>query len=598
MMRHNINEQQAANAGMLTKVMFRLLPIQILLAAIGAVNGIVSSLFASNYVGVNAMSAVALYNPLNLLIEAVASLLVGGSVIICGTYMGKNAKEKMQGVFSLDIVLSCIAAAIFTILLLAMGVFGLTGLLTKDPVVTPLFRSYLIGQAIGVFPMLLSRQLSAFLSLENRMRRTTTASIVYIIVNIGLNFLFVGVFQMEALGLALASSLGMWIFFGIQAQYFLTEKATLHFSLKHIVMKETGGILRIGIPGAMNTGYQTIRGLIVNYLLGIYVGSAGLSAFGASNSLLGIAWAVPAGMLTVSRLLISVSAGEEDRQTLTDVMRVMFKRFLPLMCVISACIILFAEPLTHMYYRDMREPIYGMTLLGFRILPLCMPLSVISMHFVCYGQVSGKQLLIHIISALDGFISVSFFSFLLIRFMGIGSVYTANVLNGLVSLLVIILYACIKNGHFPKNMSQLMVIPVDFGVPASERMDLTIRSMEEVVSISERVQAFCLERGIDQKRAMLAALAMEEMAGNVVAHGFVKDNRKHTVDIRVVHKNDDVILRIKDDCVPFDPAQRNALTDPADVTKNIGLRMVFGMAAKVEYQSILGMNVLTIHSRA
>ena len=39
---------QTASAKMLTKLMFRLLPIQILLAAVGSVNGIVSSFFASN----------------------------------------------------------------------------------------------------------------------------------------------------------------------------------------------------------------------------------------------------------------------------------------------------------------------------------------------------------------------------------------------------------------------------------------------------------------------------------------------------------------------------------------------------------------------
>ena len=50
----------------------------------------------------------------------------------------------------------------------------------------------------------------------------------------------------------------------------------------------------------------------------------------------GLIWALPVGMLAVSRLLISVSIGEEDRQTLTDVMRVMFRRYLPLMCLICA----------------------------------------------------------------------------------------------------------------------------------------------------------------------------------------------------------------------------------------------------------------------
>ena len=58
-----------SNTKMLTKLMFRLLPVQIILAGIGAVNGIVSSFFASNYVGVDAMSAVGLFQPFQLFLE-------------------------------------------------------------------------------------------------------------------------------------------------------------------------------------------------------------------------------------------------------------------------------------------------------------------------------------------------------------------------------------------------------------------------------------------------------------------------------------------------------------------------------------------------
>ena len=58
------------NINMVSRLLFRLLPIQVLLAAVGAVNGIVSSFFASNYVGIDAMTAVGLYGPVNLLIGA------------------------------------------------------------------------------------------------------------------------------------------------------------------------------------------------------------------------------------------------------------------------------------------------------------------------------------------------------------------------------------------------------------------------------------------------------------------------------------------------------------------------------------------------
>ena len=585
---------QEANAKTVTKLLFRLLPIQIVLAAVGAVNGIVSSFFASNYVGINAMSAVGLYSPVNMLITSISAILVGGSIILCGKYLGQNQQEKMQSVFSLSLIFSLLISAVFIVLSLVLGLFDLTGFLTRDEAVRPLFNRYLLGQAIGILPLMLGSSFASFLSLENKGRVTTIASLIYIAVNIVLNYIFVQIMHLEAFGLALASSLGMWVFLSVQAQAFFTGKTQLRIQSVRLNLKDSTEIFRTGFPGAVSNVYQTARGLIVNRLIEIFIGTVGISAFTASDSILRIFWSVPAAMLAVSRLMISVSVGEEDRQTLTDIMRVMFKRFLPLMCAICAGIILCAVPATRLFYRDPAEPVYMMTVWGLRILPLCMPLSIICMHFTCYGQASGKHGLVHTLALLDGVVCVAGFTALLIRSLGMNSVYIANVLNGIVTTVVIFGYAWLKNKHLPRNMEELMVIPENFGAPENERMDLSVTSIEDVVSVAECIQNFCLSKGIDSRRAHLAGLSMEEMAGNVVDHGYTKDKKQHSIDIRVVHKNDDIILRIRDDCVPFDPAERLKMATPDDITKNIGIRTVFKIARSVEYQNILGLNVLTI----
>ena len=579
---------------MISKVMLRLLPIQVLLAAIGSINGIVSSLFASNSVGEFAMSAVTLYFPINMLLVSIGGMLVGGAIILCGKYMGRGQRDGLKGIFSLDMIVSVLVAALFIAGLVFMGTSGMTGFFTRDPQVQPFFNSYLLGQAIGVLPFILGNQLSAFLSLENRMGRTTAASLAFIAVNILLNYLFVQRLQMEAFGLALASSLGMWVFFLVQAQHFICGRGEFSFTMQRLAWRQALRIVSVGLPGAMTNIYQTARGLIVNKLIVIYVGSIGLSAFGACNNLLAFFWAVPTGMIAVSRMLISVSQGEEDRQSLTDVFRVMFRRYLPLQCLISLALILLAVPLTNLYYHDPTQDVYKMTVWGFRLLPICMPLAVIALHFECYAQVSGRQVLVHLLSLLDGVVCVVLFTALLIRPLGMNSVYVANVLNGIAVIVVALLYAVIRNGRLPRTLSQLMVIPEDFGAAGEDRMDLSARTTEEVVRISRQITSFCRQRGIDERRSYLAGLAMEEMAGNVVEHGFHKDNRTHSVDIRAVHKDGSLILRIKDDCRPFDPGERLSMADPEDMTRNIGLRMVFATASDIKYQSILGMNVLTI----
>ena len=120
-------------------------------------------------------------------------------------------------------------------------------------------------------------------------------------------------------------------------------------------------------------------------------------------------------------------------------------------------------------------------------------------------------------------------------------------------------------GHFPRTMDELMVIPKDFGAEESERLDLSISTIEEVVSLSSRVQEFCASKGIDHRRSMLSGLAIEEMAGNIVQHGYSEDHKKHNIEVRVVHKDGS---------------------------------MVYSMAESVQYQNILGLNVLTIRMPA
>ena len=110
-----------------------------------------------------------------------------------------------------------IISAVIIVVMAAGALTGLTRVFTKDPTVLHIFNQYLLGMAIGIAPLLFGNQLAAFLSLENKTRRTIAASVIYIAANVVLNFLFVVLLDMGAFGLALASSVGLWIYFAVQA---------------------------------------------------------------------------------------------------------------------------------------------------------------------------------------------------------------------------------------------------------------------------------------------------------------------------------------------------------------------------------------------
>ena len=583
------------DGNLITRLFFRLLPIQILLAAIGAVNSTISSLFASNNVGAAAMGAIGIYNPINMVLNAMTSLLVLGSTIICGKFMGAQQMEKTQSVFSMDILVSVLFSAVSVALHLLAVAFGWMGLFTKDPEVLVYLNQYVLGRAIGILPFVLGQQLAAFLSLENRRKRTTVASVVFLVVNLVANYLFVAVWEMQAFGIALASSVGLVVFFGIELMHYFRRDAMMKLRFRGMALKDLGDIFKTGFPCALGDGYQAIRGLVVNSLLGIYAGSMGISAYTTALTFMGLFWAIPGAMANVSRMLMSVSIGEQDRQSLTDVMRDMYRWCIPIMTVIAGILTVLAVPITRLYYHDPTQEVFGMTVWGIRLMPVVMPLALPSMAAFAYGQASGKQGLVNVLSAFDGVVGVVLFSLILMPSMSLNGLYLAIILNSVAAGIIIVFgYSVLMNRRLPRTMDEFMVIPRGFGVSDKDRMDVSVRSMEDVVTVSARVSEFCRRKGIDGRRSYLAGLFLEEMAGNVVDHGFRKDGKKHSVDIRVVYKDDGLILRIKDDCIPFDPMERRNIMDPEDPMRNVGIRMVYAMAGRVDHRNILGLNVLTL----
>ena len=91
------------------------------------------------------------------------------------------------------------------------------------------------------------------------------------------------------------------------------------------------------------------------------------------------------------------------------------------------------------------------------------------------------------------------------------------------------------------------------------------------------------------------SLRIEELGGNIIEHGF-DDKKPHSMYMRVVVKDDEIILRIRDDCKPFNPVERYNMIkeDKDDPISNIGLKIVMGLCTSVNYISMYEMNSLIL----
>ena len=205
------------------------------------------------------------------------------------------------------------------------------------------------------------------------------------------------------------------------------------------------------------------------------------------------------------------------------------------------------------------------------------------------------QVLLIVISAVNGIVDSLYASNVIENgTAAMSAIGLFGPLNHFLYAAVILAGAWITLKRFPRTLEDLMAIPGAFGAKEDERIDISVRNMDEVMNVSRQVIAFCEQRWIDQRRSFLAGLCMEEMAGNIVTHGFSKDRKKHSVDIRVIHIRNELILRIRDNCAAFNPTEYARIMEAGELGKNVGIRLVYGMAGDVSYQNLLGMNVLTM----
>ncbi len=587
-----------------SKLFFRLLPYQVLLLIVDAANGIVDSICASNFIGQTAMNAIGLYSPLNHFLFAASIMLVSGSQLMVGEAMGRNKVDSVKGFFSTDLILSVIISCTVSVLLIIAAATDSTRILIADEANRKAMNMYLTGQAFGIPALVMGQQLFSFLSMENQRTRTMISSLTCIVVNATMDILLVSVFKMGTFGLGLASAIGLWSFCAVMLQYYISGRSNMKFSVSAFSPRDSVTICKAGYTGAISRFVEMFRCIIVNALLLKYVGDTGISAFAAVNSVMAVFWPIVFGMVAVTRMLLSITIGEEDRRSMADIMRVVLHQGVLLQCAISAVIMLLAVPFTNMFYHTPSDAVYKMTVMGFRLLPLCMPLAVISLIFVCYAQATHKKFLSVFLPLMDGAVDVVLFSIILIPILKINGLYIANILNGLVCIVLILGYVISRGHRFPKTMEDLLLIPDNFGVSDKDRMDIEITQskdspmfsgqLAEVDDISENVTTFCAEHNIDHRRASNAALALEEMASNVVSYGFSSGHGKHSIDIRVVYKDGDIIMRILDNCIAFNPLERMNQLNQSGSEENIGIRIVHGIVKDVQYQNLLGLNVLTL----
>ena len=574
---------------------FRLLPVQVLIVAMGSANSIIDGVAAARGIGADSVGVIGLYFSMVRVFEAVESVLLGGTAVLCGRYLGRGDTAKVRGLFSLNLTVTFLAGVILTVVNSAGASFISPLLGAKTAVMQRELAAYAAGYAFGVIPMLLAGQLSAFLQMEHKYIRNYTGAAVMILSNLFLDYLFVYTLQMGLFGLALATSVSNCGYFLVLVPHFISGRTVFAYRFSEILWNEFTDMIGIGFPGAILVICLALRYNVINRLLIRYGGSGGLPAMSAFNMITGLFIALCLGAGSVVRMLTSVFIGEDDREAVPEIIRIVYTRVMPLCIGLGILVFVFAPQLAGIFFPDHGTEAFQETRKLFSIYGFCIPLVLVCAVSSDYFQALDRKAFVNLVSVFDGFLGMVLPAVFLARVYGATGVWIALFLGIAVTASMGFIYSIVCNRGIPRTLSEWLLIDQTFGPDINPHFSTTIRNIGEVTSVSEKVQRFCCANGVPDREAMYTALCLEEIADNIVNHGFHAGRGSHTADIRVVIKKyGKVFTSVRDDCIPFDPVEWAQITSGEDPADNIGIRMVLRIASHVTYQNLLGMNVLLI----
>lgn len=582
---------------MIKKVFRQMLVTQILSAMTVMICMLVDSIMIGRFLGVDSMTAYGLATPVLLVFAAFGSMLSAGVQVMCGKTMGSGDMEATNGCFSVSAALAAAVSfvGLIVVLLFSSPICTLLGAgkPTADNTVFFLTQDYLRGFIIGAPAFIFAQIMVPFMQISGNRTRMIVAVIAMTVADILLDILNVFVFKKGTLGMGLASSISYYVAFIIGIAYFIKKNCMFKFKRALVRLKTCLELLKYGVPTVINQISLVLLVFVLNKVL-LEVGqNLAVAAYSVISTVGNICYCIGSGIGSVALLLSSIFYSDEDKTELKRLVKTMMGYAFVLDIIIIAVVIFAAPALVGLFLTEALEA-KDMAILGLRLFSLSLVPCALNTAYKNYLQGVNRTGFTEAISLMQNFLFTAIFAFILSRFLSTTGVWLAFLCGETLTLLIIVIAVWKKSGGVTFSTEAFSYLPDDFGVPDEDCLEMSVATVEDVVSASAKSSEFCTLHGESERNSTMISLCIEEMADNIVEHGFTKDTKEHSVDIRLVFKGDKRIIRIRDNCINFDPLQYLELHNTEDLAAHIGIRMVMKMVKDANYVNSLGLNNLTL----
>ncbi|MGN0480999.1 MAG: MATE family efflux transporter [Lachnospiraceae bacterium] len=549
---------------------------------------IIDSIIAGNILGKNALSAINLLSPIVQLYFALTILLGLGASNLISVAKGQNDSKNANRVFT-----SAFVTTVFLCILLMAAQLafadGICLLLTKDANLHSMLYDYYIPFIIGT-PLNLILMCSVhIMRTDNRPKFSSNIIIISNVVNLIMDYVFMGVLDMGIKGSAWATVLGNLVGMIIMLTHFLSHKNTLRFDFSIFkIPKEFFGtvanFITVGLSGALGTLLITVKMFFLNFLIQKIGGSVALMAYSICMSSQIFISMFITGAAQTMMLITGVCLGEKDY----DGIRFAFRRAFTILAVSSIVIMLLICEAPEFFIK-----LFGVTaesdiayaVPAMRINALSFPPLALSFLLLYYYMSTQKKALSTTIAVLNGIVMLIPSAIILAKLFGITGVWYSFVVSQLGTLAVVYIITIVMRNKSKGKYDSFYLLETN---DDHEIISLSYKcTKENAAGASLYLTSFLTSHGTEKNKANRVAVAIEGILANLAQRN--ENKKKIDIDIRISIDGEEIIISIRYNGIPFD-----FTLDESDEDTFSDIKVVKGISKSIEYSNVLGFNRLII----
>ena len=330
----------------------------------------VDGLFVSNLIGTSALSAINLTAPVIQVVTAISTMLATGGSAVIMKKMGEQKPQEAKEDFTFLILVNVAVGLVMTMLgySLMETIFGGIGLSSE---VAGYCTSYLSRYLLFTIPILLMNNFTLYMIASEKATLSLICSVAGGVLNIVLDYVFIGLLDMGISGAAIATGLGYSVTAVVGLFVFSRKKSLLHFTkpsfrFKVLASAATNGCSEMAT--ALVTGIIT---MMFNWTMLHYVGEDGVAAVTIIMYVLMFASSLYTGYSYGVAPMLSYYYGEKNHEKLKKLVSTSLKVIAVISFVTVAASFAATKPLVSIFARP-DNPVYNLAVTGNRICTLAL----------------------------------------------------------------------------------------------------------------------------------------------------------------------------------------------------------------------------------